>query len=150
MPKLSGLDVLDNPLVCDKDFKDAIEYLNDRGIVPRPIIESSADYNYNDETIEQWKDLAVKICPEMNERPPPKEFKKPKKMPVIPDVTFDFTDVQKAFGEDEVGDDNLLVNSHFQKVKPKMSVAHFLKDLQTSTCATLLLHKNSAIQNSLK
>lgn len=33
-PKLSGLDLSRNPLTCDNEFTEAVQYLTDNGVVP--------------------------------------------------------------------------------------------------------------------
>lgn len=39
MPKLSGLDLSHNPLDCDEDFNEALQWLTDRGVAPTEILK---------------------------------------------------------------------------------------------------------------
>jgi len=39
MPKLSGLDLSHNPLDCDEEFNQALQWLTDRGVTPTEMIK---------------------------------------------------------------------------------------------------------------
>lgn len=69
-PKLSGLNMNENPFLCDKDFRDTIEYLTKYGIIPKQPLFSSDDFSFTHESISQWSELAKNVCQFMSEGPP--------------------------------------------------------------------------------
>lgn len=91
-PKLSGLDISQNPLVCDGDFKSAMQWLTRRGVMQTEVLEmmnlQSTSYIEEKHTAGQWSDLAKVVCASVDEPPP-------RRMPVPP------TTLLAIFSEDE-------------------------------------------------
>ncbi|XP_076662432.1 leucine-rich repeat domain-containing glycoprotein 150 [Halictus rubicundus] len=78
-PKIVGLNLAHNPLDCDEEFSEAIQWLTDRGISPMEPFRYLNDYvnedNYQDnEGISKWTDLAAVVCYDMNDGPPRRDF----------------------------------------------------------------------------
>lgn len=78
-PKIVGLNLAHNPLDCDDEFREAVQWLTDRGISPMEPFRYLNDYvnedNYQDnQGISQWTDLAAVVCDNMNDGPPSREI----------------------------------------------------------------------------
>lgn len=91
-PKLSGLDASRNPLSCDTEFNDAIQYLVSHGITPMETLRSISNLGDSDSFIEaadgitQWSELAKLVCEgEYGGIPPRRVPSKPPTTPSEPD-----------------------------------------------------------------
>lgn len=78
-PKILGLNLARNPLECDDEFSEAIQWLTDRRISPMEPFRYFSDYvnddNYQDnEGISQWTDLARVVCDGLNDGPPSRDI----------------------------------------------------------------------------
>ncbi|XP_029162036.1 insulin-like growth factor-binding protein complex acid labile subunit [Nylanderia fulva] len=76
-PKLSGLDLSHNPLDCDEEFNQALQWLTDRGVTPTETLGYASDFVNVDEDadskgISQWTDLAKIACDGIDAGPPPR------------------------------------------------------------------------------
>ncbi|XP_050477184.1 toll-like receptor 3 isoform X2 [Bombus huntii] len=77
MPNIVGLDLSYNPLDCDVEFKDAVQWLTDHGVTPLELSSYISNYgdsdNYQDsEGISQWTDLAKIVCDGISSGPRPR------------------------------------------------------------------------------
>ncbi|XP_060819755.1 extracellular matrix protein 2 isoform X1 [Bombus pascuorum] len=77
MPNIVGLDLSYNPLYCDVEFKDAVQWLTDHGVTPLVLSSYISNYgdsdNYQDsEGISQWTDLAKIVCKDISSGPRPR------------------------------------------------------------------------------
>ncbi|XP_011882249.1 PREDICTED: toll-like receptor 3 [Vollenhovia emeryi] len=74
MPHLTSLDLTHNPLDCDSDFSEALQWLNDHGVAPTEVLElvsDKFDIEDNDKMdISQWTDLARIVCDGIEDGPP--------------------------------------------------------------------------------
>lgn len=78
-PKIVGLNLAHNPLDCDDEFREAVQWLTDRGISPMEPFRYLNDFvnddnNQDNEGISQWTDLAAVVCDDVNDGPPNREF----------------------------------------------------------------------------
>ncbi|XP_072742536.1 uncharacterized protein Gp150 [Anoplolepis gracilipes] len=81
-PRLSGLDLSHNPLDCDEEFNQAVQWLTDHGVSPRENLEPITHFNdfenVDDDAdsngISQWVDLAKIVCDGLDAGPPPRGF----------------------------------------------------------------------------
>ncbi|KAK9310620.1 hypothetical protein QLX08_000161 [Tetragonisca angustula] len=76
-PKLVSLDLSHNPIDCDLEFNDAIQWLTDHGVTPIETSKYISNYgngdNYQDsEGISQWTDLAKIVCEGVSTGPRPR------------------------------------------------------------------------------
>ncbi|XP_017758503.1 PREDICTED: insulin-like growth factor-binding protein complex acid labile subunit isoform X1 [Eufriesea mexicana] len=76
-PKLVSLDLSHNPLNCDVDFNEAIQWLTDHAVTPIETLRYISNYgntdNYPDsEGISQWTDLGKTICNDTSTAPQPR------------------------------------------------------------------------------
>lgn len=73
-PKLTGLDIMHNPLKCDQEFNDAIQWLTGHRVktVDNTKSMSIADDYIESEGITQWSDLAKVVCDSIDLGPPPR------------------------------------------------------------------------------
>ncbi|XP_017789830.1 PREDICTED: uncharacterized protein LOC108572146 [Habropoda laboriosa] len=74
-PNLASLDLTHNPLDCNAEFNEAIQWLTEYGVKPfetsRYISNYAKDDNYQDsEGISQWIDFANAVCDDINDGPP--------------------------------------------------------------------------------
>lgn len=74
-PKIVGINLAHNPLDCDSEFKEAIQWLTDRGISTMEPFRYLNDYvneenNQDNEGISHWTDLANIVCDGVNDGPP--------------------------------------------------------------------------------
>ncbi|KAG5312528.1 LRC15 protein, partial [Acromyrmex insinuator] len=75
-PHLTGLDLLHNPLDCDAEFTESVQWLTDRGVAPTEVLELINDKYDDIEDIDnfmdvnQWTDLARIICDGIDDGPP--------------------------------------------------------------------------------
>ncbi|XP_066600925.1 leucine-rich repeat-containing protein 15 isoform X2 [Prorops nasuta] len=92
-PKLSGLDISQNPLDCDSDFNSAIQWLTDHNVEPKETFRYISNYEKADDYIEakgisQWVDLAKIVCAGIPDGPPPRTLThRPKDTFTIIDTT---------------------------------------------------------------
>ncbi|XP_029051123.1 leucine-rich repeat-containing G-protein coupled receptor 6-like isoform X1 [Osmia bicornis bicornis] len=88
-PKIVSLDLAHNPLDCDVEFNEAVQWLTDHGVTPvetsRYISNYGNDDNYQDsDGISQWTDLAKIVCDGINDGPPERPVpRKEKKVKII-------------------------------------------------------------------
>ncbi|EZA61307.1 Insulin-like growth factor-binding protein complex acid labile subunit [Ooceraea biroi] len=99
-PKLTGLDLSHNPLDCDTEFNDAVQWLTDHGVAPTETHKYATDFsNIDDDAdstgISQWTDLAKIVCSGMDAGPPPRSF--PGKSTEAPKDVFLGLDVPDDF-----------------------------------------------------
>ncbi|XP_032662779.1 uncharacterized protein LOC116840319 [Odontomachus brunneus] len=76
-PKLTGLDLSHNPMDCDDEFNEAIQWLTDRGISPTELTRYYNDFaTKKDDSsgISEWTDLAKTVCDGIEDGPPPRQF----------------------------------------------------------------------------
>ncbi|KYQ55613.1 Insulin-like growth factor-binding protein complex acid labile subunit [Trachymyrmex zeteki] len=89
-PHLTGLDLSHNPLDCDTEFTEAVQWLTDHGVAPTEVLETSLNLSFslscfyrlisdkyddiedidNFMDINQWTDLAKIICDGIDDGPP--------------------------------------------------------------------------------
>ncbi|XP_054014167.1 uncharacterized protein LOC128895522 [Hylaeus anthracinus] len=79
-PKLVDLDLSHNPLNCDSEFNEAIQWLTDRGVSPMETSRHVNNYgnNNNDhdtDGVSQWTDLAKIVCEGINDGPPDRSIR---------------------------------------------------------------------------
>ncbi|XP_016917993.2 leucine-rich repeat-containing G-protein coupled receptor 5 [Apis cerana] len=77
MPSLANLDLSHNPLDCDVEFNEAVQWLTDHGVAPIETSRYISNYgntdNYQDsEGISQWTDLAKVVCDGISSGPRPR------------------------------------------------------------------------------
>lgn len=77
-PKLSGLDLSHNPLNCDEEFNQALQWLTDRGVTPTETLGyvndfADVDDDADSKGISQWTDLAKIACDGIEDGPPPRQ-----------------------------------------------------------------------------
>ncbi|KAL6263720.1 hypothetical protein P5V15_003806 [Pogonomyrmex californicus] len=75
-PRLTGLDLSHNPLDCDAEFTEAIQWLTDHGVAPTEILKYNNDFENIDDVdstgLSQWTDLAKIVCDGIDDGPPPR------------------------------------------------------------------------------
>ncbi|XP_015609163.1 insulin-like growth factor-binding protein complex acid labile subunit [Cephus cinctus] len=107
MPKLSGLDISHNPLVCDEEFNQAMQWLLDHGVTPTETLRYIRNrVNIEDyaeaQAVGQWSDLAKLICDSLDEGPPPRPVPhRPNNRPPVSDIP---RDSNLLLGGDEIND----------------------------------------------
>ncbi|XP_012537655.1 extracellular matrix protein 2 [Monomorium pharaonis] len=80
MPHLTGLDLSHNPLDCDSEFTEAVQWLTDNGVAPTEVFELVSDKFDDIEEIDnsmninQWTDLAKVVCDGIEDGPPPRSL----------------------------------------------------------------------------
>nr|XP_012215054.1 PREDICTED: LRR receptor-like serine/threonine-protein kinase GSO2 isoform X1 [Linepithema humile]XP_012215055.1 PREDICTED: LRR receptor-like serine/threonine-protein kinase GSO2 isoform X1 [Linepithema humile] len=88
-PKLTGLDLSRNPLNCDNEFTEAVQYLTDNGIVPTETFSHVNDFEFNIENdadskgISEWTDLAKIVCDGIDAGPPSRPIPKKSEQPKV-------------------------------------------------------------------
>ncbi|XP_076178791.1 leucine-rich repeat domain-containing glycoprotein 150 isoform X1 [Ptiloglossa arizonensis] len=88
-PKIFGLDLSHNPLNCDDEFNEAIQWLTDQGVTPMESLKNgnnygNAEHYLDSDGISQWTDLAKKVCDGINDGPPDRSIsQKEKKLNII-------------------------------------------------------------------
>nr|XP_033325595.1 podocan isoform X2 [Megalopta genalis] len=75
-PKIVGINLAHNPLDCDNEFTEAIQWLTDRGISTMEPFRYLNDYangdnNQDNEGISHWTDLANIVCDGVSDDGPP-------------------------------------------------------------------------------
>ncbi|XP_034947927.1 uncharacterized protein Gp150 isoform X2 [Chelonus insularis] len=97
MPKISGLDISKNPLNCDAEFTEAMEWLKSHGVTPTEAIKTM-NLNGNNgysaiESITSWSDLTKLVCEDDEDDVPAPKSSSPK-----PDLLFpiEITDEEAA------------------------------------------------------
>ncbi|CAK9801615.1 Insulin-like growth factor-binding protein complex acid labile subunit [Anthophora quadrimaculata] len=85
-PKLVSLDLSRNPLDCDVEFNEAIQWLTDYGVTPFESSSYISNYGNNDnyqdsEGISQWTELAKVVCDDINDGPPDRTISHKEKKP---------------------------------------------------------------------
>ncbi|XP_024885921.1 uncharacterized protein LOC112463655 [Temnothorax curvispinosus] len=81
-PNLASLDLSHNPLDCDSEFTEAVQWLTDHGVAPTEVLELSSDKFDDIEDIDnmdlmdvgQWTDLAKIVCDGIDDGPPSRSF----------------------------------------------------------------------------
>ncbi|XP_012135360.1 leucine-rich repeat domain-containing glycoprotein 150 isoform X2 [Megachile rotundata] len=88
-PRIVSLDLARNPLDCDDEFNEAVQWLTDHGVTPVETSRYISNYgngdNYQDsEGISQWTDLAKVVCDGISDGPPDRVLPhKEKKVKII-------------------------------------------------------------------
>jgi insulin-like growth factor-binding protein complex acid labile subunit len=124
MPKLTGLDLSHNPLDCDAEFTEAVQWLTDHGVAPTEILKYVTDFDNVDDNadstgIRQWTDLAKIVCDGIDDGPPPRS--PPGKSPYQKDVLLGF-DVAET--------DPLLENElHNEEKLLKLDIDHGMQHI---------------------
>ncbi|GAB1863514.1 Insulin-like growth factor-binding protein complex acid labile chain [Camponotus japonicus] len=119
MPKLSGLDLSHNPLDCDEEFNQALQWLTDRGVTPTEMVKYFNDFgNIDDDTdskgISQWTDLAKIACDGIDAGPPPRRVPSKNTVP------------KNDFLDDSEDSDSLLERNELDKDEEllKLNIDH--------------------------
>ncbi|XP_015430593.1 PREDICTED: uncharacterized protein LOC107187100 [Dufourea novaeangliae] len=112
-PKIVGLDLSRNPLDCDDEFNEAVQWLTDHGVSPMEPSKYISNYgggdNYQDpEGISQWTDLAKIVCDGVNDGPPDRQFPHKKKLKIILGGFDTSDDSDTLLRNDLEGDEELL------------------------------------------
>ncbi|KAK0179101.1 hypothetical protein PV327_007923 [Microctonus hyperodae] len=114
MPRLAGLDARGNPMSCDTEFNDAIQWLSSHGVMPTEIVRSlnyqDAEYNVKYETISQWSDLEKLICENDYDGPPARPV--PRKPPTTPSSSSSIDDDNDEDEDDDNNDDAINTIKH--------------------------------------
>ncbi|XP_017876712.1 uncharacterized protein LOC108622994 isoform X2 [Ceratina calcarata] len=108
-PNLVSLDLSQNSLDCDNEFKDAVQWLTDHGVAsietPRYISNYAISDTYQDsDGISQWTDLAKIVCGGIVEGPPARPVPHKKKCKVFfdeLDTSDDSDSLLKSIENDE-------------------------------------------------
>ncbi|XP_076247086.1 leucine-rich repeat domain-containing glycoprotein 150 [Calliopsis andreniformis] len=74
-PAIVSLDLSHNPLDCDDEFNESVQWLTDHGVTPIETLRYISNYgngdNYQEsDGISQWTDLAKIVCEDINDGPP--------------------------------------------------------------------------------
>ncbi|XP_011160548.2 protein artichoke [Solenopsis invicta] len=98
-PHLTGLDLSHNPLDCDSEFTEAVQWLTDHGVAPTEVFELVSDkFDIEDidnsMDINQWTDLAKVACDGIEDGPPARAL--PGKDTHRKDIRLDFDIVEDS------------------------------------------------------
>lgn len=115
-PKISGLDLSRNPLDCDPEFNEAIQWLTDHGVTPKETLKYSSYDNDDDsesDGISQWTDLAKAVCDGVDDGPPPRTMVPKDKKPKEKAPDLETREDSDAHAWDDLDNDEELHNLHF-------------------------------------
>lgn len=120
-PQLTGLDLSHNPLDCDAEFTDAVQWLTDHGVSPTEVLEIVNDKYDDIEDIDslistmditEWTDLAKIVCDGIEDGPParslPSKGTHEKEIPLDLDIIED----SDPFLKNELDNDEKLSIDH--------------------------------------
>ncbi|XP_011147036.1 protein artichoke isoform X1 [Harpegnathos saltator] len=96
-PKLSGLDLSHNPMDCDNEFNEAVQWLTDRGVKPTEMIKYYSDFlaghDGESDGISEWTDLAKTVCDGIEDGPPIRQFPdKNEQSDILPNIDHEDTE----------------------------------------------------------
>ncbi|XP_015111699.1 receptor-like protein kinase 5 [Diachasma alloeum] len=133
MPKLSGLDASMNPMVCDNEFNDAIQWLISHGVTPMETLKYISNIKNDEEYAEtegvtEWSDLAKTVCSDEFDGPPSRLPKKPAVLVPIDNRLPDYTDDEEnsELSKEDLEADIAKLNAldHGQKVDERIDEAY--------------------------
>ena len=115
IPNIAGLDLSHNPLDCDVEFNESVQWLTDHGVTPVETSRYVSNYGNGDseqdpDGISQWTDLAKVVCDDINDGPPERPVPhKEKKLKVILEG-LDASDDSNSLLRNDFEDDEQLIH----------------------------------------
>ncbi|XP_076686379.1 leucine-rich repeat domain-containing glycoprotein 150 [Andrena cerasifolii] len=115
IPKIVGLDLSHNPLDCDDEFNESVQWLTDHGVTPIETMRYVSNYGNGDsdqdpDGISQWTDLAKVVCNDINDGPPERPVPHTEKKLKVILGGLDTSDDSNSLLRNDFEDDEQLIH----------------------------------------
>ena len=115
IPKIVGLDLSHNPLDCDDEFNESVQWLTDHGVTPIETMRYVSNYGNGDsdqdpDGISQWTDLAKVVCHDINDGPPERPVPHTEKKQKVILERLDTSDDSNSLLRNDFEDDEQLIH----------------------------------------